>query len=81
MAVDEPRQQRRAAKIDDLCIDRSGYLRRRADFLDLVVRYQHGRGRENISGAWIQQSARFDQSHRNCRLGGRLRSRNHGHQP
>ena len=29
----------------------------------------------------IEQPARFDQSHRNRRLGGRLRSRNHRHQP
>jgi hypothetical protein len=49
--------------------------------LIFAVFNQHGGGREDISASWIQQSAPFDQSHRNCRLGGRLPSRNHRQQP
>jgi hypothetical protein len=40
-------------------------LRRRANLLDPIAFDQNGRGREDISGAWIQQSTRFDQNEGN----------------
>ena len=75
MAINQAGQQRGTAQIDDFDSGRRGgpQLRRRTNLLDLAVFNQHGGGCEDISGTRIQQSARFDQSHRNCRLGGRLR--------
>ena len=62
MAINQAGQQRGTAQIDNFDSGRRGglQLRRRTNLLDLALFNQHGCGREDISGAWIQQSARFD---------------------
>ena len=74
VAVDQARQQRRAAEIDRF--DVAGrvrlHLQRRTNFLDLAVFNQHGCGRKHIPSARIEQAASFYSGFRRRRLGGQL---------
>src|SRR5215813_7140969 len=67
VTVDQPRQQRRAAQIEDLC--GVGWVDLRTDLLDLAAFDQHGRGRKHITGTWVEESTRLNENDGRRRLG------------